>query len=55
MDKEIEQKLIRSSSNGDHRSFRSLVEHTQDFAYELAFRFTHQHDEADDIVQDGRS
>ena len=51
MDKEIEQSLIRSSAKGDHRAFRSLVEDSQAFAYALAFRFTHQHDEAEDIVQ----
>lgn len=52
MDKETEQRLIRSSASGNQRSFRELVEDSQAFAYSLAFRFINQHDEAEDIVQD---
>ncbi|MDH4058856.1 MAG: RNA polymerase sigma factor [Cyclobacteriaceae bacterium] len=52
MDKEFEQSLIRSAASGNSRSFRSLVENSQAFAYSLAFRFTNQHHEAEDIVQE---
>ena len=52
MDQELEENLVRKSAEGDHQAFRQLVESHQDLAYSIAFRFTRNENESEDIVQD---
>src|SRR5258705_3976391 len=52
MDQELELHLIKKSAEGDHHSFRQLVESHQSLAYSIAFRFTKNENESEDIVQD---
>lgn len=43
---------IEKSQNGDIHAFRQLVENNQAFAYAVAFRFTGDRTEAEDITQE---
>jgi len=52
MDHEIEINLIRKSVDGDQQAFRKLVECHQGLAYSIAYRFTRDENESEDIVQD---
>ncbi|MBI1768181.1 MAG: RNA polymerase sigma factor [Bacteroidetes bacterium] len=52
MDPETELNLIRKSIDGDHQAFRQLVESHQGLAYSLAYRFTREEKESEDIVQE---
>lgn len=52
MDPEHERELIRQSQNGNTAAFRALVKSHQVFAYSLAFRFTREEQESEDIVQE---
>lgn len=52
MDQTVELNLIRKSAEGDHQAFRLLVEAHQNLAYSIAFRFTTDENESEDIVQD---
>lgn len=52
MDQTVELNLIRKSAEGDHQAFRLLVEAHQNLAYSIAFRFTWDENESEDIVQD---
>ena len=51
MDQESELDLIRKSIRGDGQAFRQLVESHQGLAYSIAFRFTRDELESEDIVQ----
>src|SRR6185295_11025090 len=53
MDPELELNLIRKSIDGDHQAFRQLVESHQGLAYSIAYRFTRDENESEDIVQEG--
>ena len=44
--------LIRKSQRGDANAFRTLVELHQGLAYSIAFRFTREEQESEDIVQE---
>lgn len=52
MEQEVELTLIKKSVDGDNRAFRQLVEAHQGLAYSIAFRFTRDENESEDIVQD---
>ncbi len=52
MDPELELYLIRKSQRGDAKAFRSLVESHQGLAYSIAFRFTREEQDSEDIVQE---
>src|SRR5260221_3950631 len=52
MDPETELNLIRKSVDGDHQAFRLLVESHQGIAYTIAYRFTKDEGESEDIVQE---
>lgn len=52
MDQAVELNLIRKSADGDHQAFRQLVEAHQNLAYSIAFRFTRDENESEDIVQE---
>ncbi|HTH54501.1 MAG TPA: RNA polymerase sigma factor [Cyclobacteriaceae bacterium] len=52
MDQAIELNLVRKSAEGDHQAFRQLVEAHQHLAYSIAFRFTQDENESEDIVQE---
>ena len=52
MEKETELSLIKGSLNGIPSAFRVLVEEYQGFAYQLASRYVHDEDEAEDITQE---
>jgi len=52
MDQAVELNLIKRSAEGDHQAFRQLVEAHQNLAYSIAFRFTQDENESEDIVQD---
>ncbi len=47
-----ESEIIEKAKRGDTTAFRKLVEGYQGFAYTLAYRMLHHHDEVQDIVQD---
>ena len=47
-----EQMLIDRCRHGDQGAFRDLVEAHMRHVYDLAFSFTHSHDEADDLAQE---
>src|SRR5512136_1119127 len=47
-----EQHLVAQAREGSHQAFRLLVEHHMKGAYDVAFGFVHDHDEAEDIVQE---
>lgn len=49
---EQELDLIRKSQHGDGIAFRLLVESHQALAYSIAFRFTREEQESEDIVQE---
>jgi RNA polymerase sigma-70 factor (ECF subfamily) len=52
MDQETELNLVQKSLSGDAQSFRLLVEAHQGLAYSIAFRFTRDEQESEDIVQE---
>lgn len=52
MDPEKEFQLIQKSMLGDPQAFRLLVETYQGLAYSIAFRFTREEQESEDIVQE---
>ncbi|MBS1557978.1 MAG: RNA polymerase sigma factor [Bacteroidetes bacterium] len=52
MHPEHELDLIRKSQQGDGTAFRLLVESHQALAYSIAFRFTREEQESEDIVQE---
>lgn len=52
MDPEYELDLIRKSQRADASAFRALVESHQGLAYSIAFRFTREEQESEDIVQE---
>lgn len=52
MDKEHELNLIRKSQQGDAQAFCKLVESHQGLAYSIAFRFTREEQESEDLVQE---
>jgi RNA polymerase sigma-70 factor (ECF subfamily) len=52
MQPEYELNLIRKSQRGDAQAFRELVESHQGLAYSIAFRFTREEQESEDIVQE---
>ncbi|HCW06496.1 MAG TPA: hypothetical protein DGG95_03915 [Cytophagales bacterium] len=52
MNPEPELDLIRKSQNGNAQAFRVLVEQHQGLAYSIAFRFTRDAEESEDIVQE---
>ncbi len=52
MDREYELDLIRKSQHGDAQAFRALVESHQGLAFSIAFRFTREEQESEDIVQE---
>jgi RNA polymerase sigma-70 factor, ECF subfamily len=47
-----EQQLIFRVREGDHEAFRLLVERYMKFAYNIAYGFVGDHDDAEDIAQD---
>ena len=47
-----ERQLIFQAQQGDARSFRTLVERYMKQAYNLAYSYLSNHDEADDVVQE---
>jgi RNA polymerase sigma-70 factor (ECF subfamily) len=51
MDQESELDLIKKAMKGDGQAFRQLVESHQGLAYSIAFRFTRDELESEDIVQ----
>ena len=51
MDQESELDLIKRATKGDGKAFRLLVEAHQGLAYAIAFRFTRDEGESEDIVQ----
>jgi RNA polymerase sigma-70 factor (ECF subfamily) len=46
------QQLIRNAQQGDQEAFRQLVEKHQQFAYNVAFRFLTNQEDARDVVQE---
>ncbi len=52
MDQEAELDLIKKAMKGDAVAFRLLVEAHQGLAYSIAFRFTRNEQESEDIVQE---
>jgi RNA polymerase sigma-70 factor (ECF subfamily) len=51
MDQESELDLIKRAIRGDRQAFRQLVESHQGLAYSIAYRFTGDELESEDIVQ----
>ena len=47
-----EQQLVSLSKNGDHNAYRQLVERNMRQAYNLAYRYVGNHDDAEDVAQD---
>lgn len=47
-----ERELVSLSKNGDHNAYRQLVERTMKQAYNLAYRYVGNHDDAQDVAQD---
>jgi len=47
-----EQELVNLSKNGDHNAYRQLVERNMKQAYNLAYRYVGNHDDAEDVAQD---
>ena len=52
MDQESELDLIKNAKRGNQQAFRRLVEAHQGLAYSIAFRFTKNENESEDIVQE---
>ena len=52
MHRGAEHDLIKKAADGDHQAFRNLVEFHQSFAYALAYRYTNEEDDAEDITQE---
>jgi len=52
MHREQELDLIHKSQRGNAQAFRALVESHQGLAYSIAFRFTREEQESEDIVQE---
>jgi len=48
----ISREVLRDAMNGNATAFRTVVEQHQAFAYAVAFRFTGNEEEAEDIVQE---
>ncbi len=46
------QQLVRNAQHGDHEAFRQLVEMHQQFAFNVAFRFLTNQEDARDVVQE---
>ena len=49
---QTEREIIDRALRGDTLAFRELVERHQSFAYRLAYRFTNNSNDAEDIVQE---
>ncbi len=47
-----DKKLIEESKNGNHNAYKQLVERNMKQAYNLAYRFVGNHDDAEDVAQD---
>jgi len=47
-----EDQLIQEAKEGSHEAFRKLVQRHMKQAYNVAYGFLHDHDEADDISQE---
>ncbi len=47
-----EQELVNLSRKGDHNAYRQLVERNMKQAYNLAYRYVGNHDDAEDVAQD---
>jgi RNA polymerase sigma-70 factor (ECF subfamily) len=47
-----ERELIDQAATGDYRAFRTLVETFQGFVYSIAFRFTRDEAESEDLTQE---
>jgi RNA polymerase sigma-70 factor (ECF subfamily) len=47
-----QRELIESAIAGDHQAFRVIVEAFQGFVYSIAFRFTGNTDDAEDLTQE---
>lgn len=47
-----EQQLILRVREGDHEAFRLLVERYMKYAYNIAYRFVGDHDDAEDVAQE---
>lgn len=52
MDKRHERELVERARAGNEESFRNLVEAHMQRVYGLALRFTHRHEDADEIAQE---
>jgi RNA polymerase sigma-70 factor (ECF subfamily) len=47
-----EQRLIHEAKSGSHEAFRSLVERYMKHAYNVAYSFVNDHDDAEDVAQE---
>ena len=47
-----EQRLIDEAKSGSHEAFRSLVERYMKHAYNVAYSFVNDHDDAEDVAQE---
>lgn len=47
-----EQQLIQQAKNGNNEAFRCLVERYMKQAYNVAYRFVNNHDDAEDVAQE---
>lgn len=47
-----EQQLIFRVREGDHQAFRMLVERYMKYAYNIAYGFVNDHDDAEDVAQE---
>ena len=47
-----EQRLIENAKDGNHEAFRQLVERHMKQAYDVAYNFVNDHEQAEDIVQE---
>jgi RNA polymerase sigma-70 factor (ECF subfamily) len=47
-----EAELIEKARQGDRNAFRAIVEEWQGFAYSIAYRFTGNHTESEDLAQE---
>jgi RNA polymerase sigma-70 factor (ECF subfamily) len=52
MPQPTEPEIIERACLGDHQAFKSLVESYQGFVFSIAFKFTRDSEEAEDLVQD---
>ena len=52
MPQPTEPEIIAKACEGDHQAFKNLVELYQGFVYSIAFRFTRDAEDAEDLTQD---